>query len=294
VNKEESEDDSAVDLNSHIEIFHAIYSQIIGTQNEHHFLSILRHLLELEESNCSNEKLWELIEKLVCRATVFNKEETCLHTLERYADEKLKSLKIADDVNSKIKNEPVQPASALAPPLPPPPPPPPPLPPCFNLKLKNKNEEEESKTINEIKIKIKKNNSIDNLKTNYEFKIDLPQFCVPKPTHKMKQISWTKIHSNRILGKENIWTKFKHQNDEEHNQPSLSLPPEETNFFNEIEEFFKVGDNALMPETTTLICGFKDNNLIKDLKETKNWHSSEKVNCLCFFIAVYSLKSGFN
>jgi hypothetical protein len=289
---EETVNTDGVDLNSHVDIFHSIYTQVLGTANEHAFLCILRHLLKLDDANKQSGALWELIEKLVCRATVFNKEENSLYTLERYTDEKLKSL-----IGSTESGPSQIPA---APPLPPPPPPAPPMPPSFLTSNKSRSIEEEIsrslKSVNKLtnseagNIKsglsggngsnLPRNNSNENGLSSIE-SVKLPQQCVPKPHAKMKQLTWSKIHTNRIVGKENLWTKLK-QADAETTKSEFKtseseralLLGEDSSFFNEIEEFFKVSENPRAESQ------FKDPNL----RETKNWHSSEKVSLYLFLL----------
>jgi hypothetical protein len=296
-----AEENCSVDLNSHVDIFHSIYAQILGAPAaEHAFLCILRHLLKLDSTASNATPMWQLIEKLVCRATAFNKAESSLYTLERYVDEKLKSMLLPSglaqaDVEVVVAKE--SGVIPVAPPLPPPPPPAPPMPPCFlgsnaaNTTRCSLEEEisqslkSASKTIggsgspSSSSSKVESNLPRSPLSSNENGSglldgVKLPQQCVPKPHAKMKQLAWSKIHSNRIMGKENLWTKLK-----EHEQQSSSsnlsermpiLLAEDSSFFAEIEEFFKVSENPRAEAQ------FKDPNL----RETKNWHSSEKINLL--------------
>jgi hypothetical protein len=92
--------------------------------------------LRIDNSSNLSNVIWEVVEKLTCRATVLDHEEKS-GGLERYTEEKFKQLLINDSHDSK-KNCPtntqtVQISSPPAPPPPPPvlippPPPPPPLP----------------------------------------------------------------------------------------------------------------------------------------------------------------------
>ena len=113
-----------------------------------------------------------------------------------------------------------------------------------------------------------------NSKSNQEQE-KLPQQCVPKAQAKMKQLIWSKIQPNKILGKQSIWTRFKNCDlfsalDRDQNTEQKSLDNQQ-NFFQEIEEFFRTSENPRAEQQS------KDPNL----KENKSiWHSSEKINLL--------------
>lgn len=79
----------------------------------------------------------------------------------------------------------------------------------------------------------------------------------------MKQVIWSKIQPNKVIGKENIWTKYCEIFDSNDKSDSNS-------FFQEIEELFKTRENPRAESYS------KDLNL----KEAKIWHSSEKINLL--------------
>jgi hypothetical protein len=100
----------------------------------------------------------------------------------------------------------------------------------------------------------------------------LPQQCVPKPSMKMKSLIWSKIHPNRIIGKQSLWTKFKSQYEQngllDYDTDCTSV--ESLNYFQEIEEFFKTSENPRAESQC------KEPNL----RETKLWNSSEKINLL--------------
>ena len=82
-----------LDLNDHHDLFHEIYSQVKGTPNENSFLRILRHLLMLDTSNKMTSIIWDLIEKLICKVTVLDRDElTIVGTMERYTQEKFKEI----------------------------------------------------------------------------------------------------------------------------------------------------------------------------------------------------------
>jgi hypothetical protein len=114
--------------------------------------------------------------------------------------------------------------------------------------------------------------------TNGEEKL-LPQQCVPKPTNKMKQVIWSKIHPNRIIGQQNMWTKFKCEHENQKIIDRNGLVEENSNYFHEIEEYFKL--NEIVPKSEVELA--KEANF----KETKSWHNHEKVPYKCFFFKFY-------
>jgi hypothetical protein len=129
---------SDVDLNNHFDIFNAICSQVLHTQNAALFISTLRHLLKIDGTNKLSTFIWEVIEKLVCRATLLDREEhTLSDALERYTEEKFKNL--MGLMSTKPFSPSPCPSPSLSPPPPAPPlpatiptPPPPPPPPPFS------------------------------------------------------------------------------------------------------------------------------------------------------------------
>lgn len=254
--------------------------------------------------------IWEVIEKLVCRATHFDRQDsTLIDTLERYTDKKFKCL-----LNASPREVPVQKVQSSSPPMQiTQPPPPPPLPPPFfsgDLKtkstqgcdhLENKNGYSDNQQIpgnfffifhyvlliknhfifktlganhqlnQSISLKVsfsnlsQGNNSSPRLAiqstNNEKNSFKLPQQCVPKAQVKMKQLIWSKIQPDRVIGKQSIWTKF--------NQSTHEI--QQRTFFQGIEDFFKTSENPRAEQQS------KD----PTLKETKNWHSSaEKINLL--------------
>ena len=254
----------------------------------------------------------------MCRATLFDGEEHVLGgALERYTDEKFKNL-LQDTEQSGSNNkdtsnltksasimQPIQhssisaPASSTPPPPPPPPPPflinfgsmppppPPPPPPFLPFNFSDSN--------NQVSLNINKNtdkkSSIENLGNNNmntsnrnnntnsgtnqaDQENKLPQQCVPKASSKMKQLIWSKIHPNRILGKQNLWTKFKSRFEEQ----STTEAEKSVAYFQEIEEYFKTSENPRAESQ------YKDPNL----KETKIWNSSEKVDNFKYKDAILS------
>lgn len=245
---------------------------------------MLRHLLRIDNTNKISDIIWEVIEKIVYRATLFDRDENVIGgALERYADEKFKLL-ISETNKEKMQqqqqleqtqlNEQILelkelPQEALflppapAPPAPPPPPPlPPPPPPLLLLNFSQEPFRQhhhvfaKDSTQSGSKVQYESNSTDDFI---------LPQQCVPKANTKMKQLIWSKIHPNRIIGKQNLWTKYKARIEEQLNDTDKN-----NMFFHEIEEYFKTSENPRAESQ------YKDPNL----KETKVWNSSEKINLL--------------
>jgi hypothetical protein len=153
---------------------------------------------------------------------------------------------------------------APAPP-PPPPPPPPPLPPQSFFKpqdlasLNNSLYSDEGKNGS-------RHYEMNTVKQNSDIK--LPQQCVPTPKMKMKQLTWSKIPPNRIIGKPNLWTKFlksNHHNAVDCNENNLTSDGQK--YFQMIEDFFKTSENPHAESHR------KDPNL----RENRIWTSNEKV-----------------
>jgi hypothetical protein len=84
----------------------------------------------------------------------------------------------------------------------------------------------------------------------------------------MKQLTWSKIPSNRIVGKQNIWTKYlkKFEHPTEIFEEDEILQ-ESMTYFKTVEDFFKLNEIHSKDESK------KDNQGLKD----KTWHSAEKV-----------------
>lgn len=207
----------------------------MNTSHEFTFLCILRNLLRLDNSNKTSGLKWEIIEKLVCRATCLDREENFISTgsLERYAEEKFKNFFETTLINTKNIEKRILDAKSV-----PPPPPPPPLPPQL---------------FNNQPTQFVSSQTIENCLNS-----KLPQQRVPKPSNKMRQLTWSKIPPNRIVGKENLWTKYLNEE---------IVERENLTFFQEIEELFKTNDYSQTKDLSLL-------------KETKLWNSSDKINLL--------------
>ncbi|KAL4230469.1 FH2 domain-containing protein 1 [Mactra antiquata] len=214
-----------IDLTSPLDVFHSIFKQVDNTPQEIHFLTVLQHLLKIDPTDKSAELIWDTVETLVSKATVIESPEDSKKLLQLFS----KKIDTKSDikctcvchtevdrhrVTSPRRSLPgVQDGSETAPPVPPrmtspppggapppappppptgaPPPPPPPPgmgpppppgmgvpppPPAPGMGLMNKPQAK------------------------------LPQQNIPKPKSKMKTFQWQKIPSNKVMGKNNIWT----------------------------------------------------------------------------------------
>ncbi len=262
-------------------------------------------MLRIDNTCKLSESIWEIIEKFVCRATVFDRDESTIHTtLDRYAEEKFKILM---NSSNKIGSFEIKPCSvststtslnisspSIAASAQPPPPPPPP-PPTLLANEQNQNRTSDKKGLiegsfkqlnptnqvqvetnfpakNSTNMKTESNSDLKNIEIIPEAANDLaeklPQQCVPKPNSKVKQLIWSKIHPNRLRGKESIWTKFKDQFEQAHCE---SIGEDSNYYFKEIEEYFKVSENPRAESIEQ-----KESNL----RDTRLWNSSEKINLL--------------
>ncbi|XP_071951064.1 uncharacterized protein [Antedon mediterranea] len=66
---------SGVDLNSHLDVYHAVFGQVSDTPQSTVFLTILQHLLRIEPKDNISGVIWTTIEKLVHRATLLDRRE---------------------------------------------------------------------------------------------------------------------------------------------------------------------------------------------------------------------------
>ncbi|XP_076275391.1 FH2 domain-containing protein formin 3 isoform X1 [Rhynchophorus ferrugineus] len=205
-----------VDLNSPLDIFYAILKQVTDTPQEIPFISILQHLLRIDPKEPISDIIWDTAEKLVHKATLLERRDDvpkllrtpsvqsrlfchCQHKNDTSPGSRKQSL---------TSNTPLSPTFVAPPPppgLPPPPPPPPNIPPAPpQLQL----------SVPLAKNKIVQNQSQSSSSTENPTVIEkLPQQEIPIPKTKMKTINWNKIPSNKIVGKNNIWTQvaFRHQ-----------------------------------------------------------------------------------
>lgn len=215
-----------INLNCHLDVYYAIYSQVAETRQEQPFLNILQHLLRIDPKEAISDIIWDTAETLVHRATLIeNREDSarllrspsithfqCPHCRGDPISPNQRKQSIPSQ-NSHPSTPPSMPPSSTvntsppcAPAPPPPPPstsaPPPPPPPMFcgtipnapppapppNLLMPPSEQDSRSKTP--------------------ECQIDsrLPQQETPIPKYKMKTINWNKIPPNKVLGRVNVWS----------------------------------------------------------------------------------------
>ncbi|XP_030750836.1 inverted formin-2 [Sitophilus oryzae] len=207
-----------VDLNSPLDVFYAILKQIADTPQEIPFISILQHLLRIDPKEPISDIIWDTAEKLVHKATLLERREDvpkllrtpsvqsrlfchCQHKSEPSpsGSGRKQSLPSATPLSPTFVPPPPPPGF---PPPPPPPPNIPPAPPQLRISVpsttsRNVEQESQASSSSETQTVIEK----------------LPQQEIPMPKSKMKTINWNKIPSNKIVGKNNIWTQvaFRHQ-----------------------------------------------------------------------------------
>ena len=64
-----------VDLTSHLDVFYAIYNQVLDTPQEIPFLNILQHLLRIDPKEPISDVVWDTAERLAHRATLLESKE---------------------------------------------------------------------------------------------------------------------------------------------------------------------------------------------------------------------------
>ncbi|XP_044761086.1 inverted formin-2 isoform X2 [Coccinella septempunctata] len=209
-----------VDLNSPLDVFYAILKQVAETPQEIPFLSILQHLLRIDPKEAISDIIWDSAERLVHRATLLENREDAArllrapsvqnrlycHCQQRSPDGSISRRQSLSTPLSPTSAGPIPPPpplnnASLPPPPPPPPnipqpptiPPPAPVPPPSPHRLQPRPPV---------------------MRTEPETVIEkLPQQEIPAPKIKMKTINWNKIPSNKVVGKNNVWTQvaYSHQ-----------------------------------------------------------------------------------
>lgn len=203
-----------VNLNSHLDIFYAIFRQVVDTPHEIRFLHILQHLLRIDSNDPIRDCIWSTLEILTHRTTLIEKESDSERILRTSNVQKIACPHCRLDSNNSRKFS-LPHATTLPPPPPPPPqlqkqsspalssvqlqnatkipPPPPPIPFPKSSSLSK------SSTANDhAQLKACDMNE-DSLKP-------FPQQEIPVPRSKMKTINWNKIPHNKIVGQNNIWS----------------------------------------------------------------------------------------
>ncbi|XP_002008048.2 formin-J [Drosophila mojavensis] len=212
-----------INLNSHLDVFYAILRQVADKPQEGPFLNILQHLLRIDSKDPLSDVIWDTTERLVHRATLLEDPDDAVRLLRHQSSQKFTCANCRSSDASSPTRKPSQPHAAVAvakppaappaappaptapaPPPPPPPaaftvngaaPPPPPLPapngnaglppppPPPSLRPTTPLPEQPAVSL-------------------------LPQQVTPESKYKLRSINWNKIPDNKVLGKENIWSKM--------------------------------------------------------------------------------------
>ncbi|XP_064636259.1 mucin-5AC-like [Lineus longissimus] len=224
-----------VDLNNHLDIFHAIFKQVVETPFEMPFLAILQHILQIDIADKGAEVIWETIEKLVYRATLLDKSDdpekilssgqkrleraaggqctcTCHDDSEHRRPHRGQRSKPGQS-NSVVPPMSPPPGGGAPPPLAPPPPappvpppfpggpgvPPPPPPPFPSGPGIPPPPPPPGSAPAPPPFP---GGAVPPAQTT----VSLPQLKTPKPKQKMRSLQWGKIPARKVVGRENIWT----------------------------------------------------------------------------------------
>ncbi|XP_052078759.1 formin-J-like [Mytilus californianus] len=205
-----------VDLNSPLDVFHAIFTQITDTAQEICFLTTLQHMLKIDPSDENSKLIWQTVETLVSRATLIENNDDSQKLLKSFMRQREKSTDgkctcACHDGRTRVMSPkrntdnshpgtidssnkapapppppPPPPPGIGAPPPPPPPPgmpPPPPMAPGMPPPPP----------------------PVPGLARPSPVQ-KLPQQNIPKPTTKLRTLQWQKISATKVLsGKPNIW-----------------------------------------------------------------------------------------
>lgn len=210
--------------------------QVCDTPQEIHFLTTLQHLLQIDPTDGASETTWETIEKLVCKASLIQKQEesqklllsfnkkidfTCCCSCHKDGSERKISRhrlgvspastpdgppppfpSSSSPSQAKLIPPPPPPLSAPVPPPPlgiPPPPPPPgmgPPPPPPSMG----GPPPPPPMIGGPPPPPNMN------RLRSQDQMTLPHQNTPKPKSKMRSLQWQKIPANKVIGKSNVWT----------------------------------------------------------------------------------------
>ncbi|XP_040568629.1 uncharacterized protein form3 isoform X3 [Lepeophtheirus salmonis] len=114
-----------VDLNSPLDVFYAIFNQVLDTPQEIPFLNILQHLLRIDPNEPVSDVIWDTAERLIHRSTLLENKEESEKLLK--APSQHKSLHRLKSIDGGLRKQSVDSEATLGPPPPPAPPPPPSL-----------------------------------------------------------------------------------------------------------------------------------------------------------------------
>uniref|UniRef100_T1IRH5 FH2 domain-containing protein n=1 Tax=Strigamia maritima TaxID=126957 RepID=T1IRH5_STRMM len=232
---------NGVDLNSPQDVFFAILRQVAETPQEIPFLSILQHLLRIDPKETISDLIWDTAERLVHRATLLEDKNDSQRLLRSPSHHSLNIVKCQcscgrSDEGSNGRRRSIwdgsktptilSPSSSVTPPFingtpsppaPPPPPPalmnappPPPLPPAPPPPpLPPPPPPMPSSSGNRgLRLQAPLLATPSPIIMSPEPEVPLPQQITPKPKIKMRSLNWTKLPSQRVVGKINIWTQI--------------------------------------------------------------------------------------
>ncbi|XP_030570905.1 formin-J [Drosophila novamexicana] len=199
-----------INLNSHLDVFYAILRQVADKPQEGPFLSILQHLLRIDSKDPLSDVIWDTTERLVHRATLLESPDDAVRLQRHQSTQKFTCPNCRSGDASSPTRKPSQPhvVAAKPPPAPAPPPPPPPAtitvngaaPPPPPPPVPNGNALPPPPPPPSLR-------PITPLPETATAVL-LPQQDTPAPKAKMKTINWGKIPDNKVLGRENIWSKM--------------------------------------------------------------------------------------
>ncbi|XP_063414448.1 formin-J-like isoform X2 [Mytilus trossulus] len=205
-----------VDLNSPLDVFHAIFKQITDTTQEI-FLTTLQHMLKIDPSDENSMLIWQTVETLVSRATLIENNDDSQKLLKSFMRQREKSTSdgkctcACHDGRTRVMSpkrntdnshpgtiDSSNKAPAPPPPPPPPPPPgmgaPPPPPPPPGMPPPPP-----------MAPGMPPPPPVPGLARPSPVQ-KLPQQNIPKSTTKLRTLQWQKISATKVLsGKPNIW-----------------------------------------------------------------------------------------
>ncbi|KAH8366251.1 hypothetical protein KR093_010981 [Drosophila rubida] len=202
-----------INLNSHLDVFYAILRQVADKPQEGPFLSILQHLLRIDSREPLSDVIWDTSERLVHRATLIESPDDAVRLLRQQSAQKFTcpNCRANNDATSPTRKPSLAPAQAAKPPPPPPPmaPPPPPPPVAFAVNGVTVNGHAPSQPPPPPPPSLPRPRTpLVPDTAPVASVVLLPQQDTPAPKAKMKTINWGKIPHNKVLGKENIWSKM--------------------------------------------------------------------------------------
>ncbi|WAQ98975.1 FHDC1-like protein [Mya arenaria] len=224
-----------IDLNSPLDVFHAIYKQVCDTPHDIHFLTVLQHLLKIDAGESNAELIWTTVESLTSKATGIESSEDSKKLLQsftkrldsvsneskcscschtdgerhRLTSPRRSSSVVQDGDGKKMTSPaPTPGVTNTAPPPPPPPPapamgaPPPPPPPFSGAAPPPPPPPVPGIGLPPPPPPPGGGGGLFGFRQQKK----LPQQNIPKPKSKMRTLQWQKIPVNKVMGKDNVWT----------------------------------------------------------------------------------------